>query len=127
MLQELSVDDLKQSLQKKENMVATLTEYLEQAALKLNELQKTAGGNAPRAFDSEMVHHQMELVSHLQEPSRNGKSLKPRPRWSGSARSWRSCGERSWTVWPRRLAGGCRMLSLPAPPIRPRLGLPRKS
>ncbi len=76
MLQELSVDDLKQNLQEKEKMVATLTEYLEQAAVKLNELQKTSGANAPRAFDSEMVHRQMELVSHLQEAVTEWEELK---------------------------------------------------
>ncbi len=76
MLQELSVDDLKRNLQEKENMVATLTEYLEQAAVKLNDLQKSTGGNAPRAFDSDMVHRQMSLVNDLQKAVAEWEELK---------------------------------------------------
>lgn len=67
MLDQLSVDDLKQQLQDKEKTVATLTQYLEQAAEKLNALKKQKSAGKPaRAFDSEMVHRQMELVGQLQ-------------------------------------------------------------
>ncbi len=66
MLEELSVDDLRRELKDKEQTVATLTGYLEQAASKLNELQKQSARAKPaRAFDEAMVFRQMELVKHL--------------------------------------------------------------
>lgn len=66
MLEELSVDDLRRELHDKEQTVATLTGYLEQAADKLNQLQKQAAANKPvRAFDEAMVLRQMELVKDL--------------------------------------------------------------
>ncbi len=66
MLEELSVDDLKQRLQDKEQMVATLTEYLEQAAEKLNHLQQHPPESKPaQAFDAGMVERQRDLVAHL--------------------------------------------------------------
>jgi len=67
MLDQLSVDDLKQRLQDKEQTVAKLTAYLEQAAEKLNALkaQKTAPRPA-QAFDAESVHRQLELCKQLQ-------------------------------------------------------------
>jgi hypothetical protein len=68
MLEQLSVDDLRQRLKEREQTVATLTGYLEQAAAKLNTMQaKPSAGKPPQAFDAEMVHRQMELVRHLQE------------------------------------------------------------
>lgn len=76
MLDELSVDKLKQQLNEKNQTVATLTEYLEQAAAKLNKLQKQTAANKPtRAFDSEMVHRQMELVSQLQAAVKEWEEL----------------------------------------------------
>ncbi len=67
MLEELTADDLRQKLQEKEQTVATLTEYLEQAAVKLNTLQKKSSAEKPaRAFDPEMVQRQMDLVEQLQ-------------------------------------------------------------
>lgn len=66
MLEQLTVDDLRQRLQEKEHTVATLTEYLEQAAAKLKNLQKEGAGKSARAFDVEEVERQMALVKQLQ-------------------------------------------------------------
>ena len=67
MLDQISVDDLKQRLEEKQQTVAQLTEYLEQAAKKLDALkEEKAAGKPAKAFDSEMVDRQMELVKQLQ-------------------------------------------------------------
>lgn len=77
MLEELSVDDLRRELQKKEQTVTTLTGYLEQAAAKLKELQKQSGRAKPaRAFDEAEVHRQMELVKNLQAAVDEWNNLK---------------------------------------------------
>lgn len=76
MLDELSVDELKQQLTEKKQTVATLTEYLEQAAEKLNTLQKQSAANKPvQAFDAEMVHRQMHLVNQLQDAVKEWEEL----------------------------------------------------
>ncbi|MCA9067910.1 MAG: hypothetical protein KDA84_03255 [Planctomycetaceae bacterium] len=76
MLDELSVDELKQQLTEKNQTVATLTEYLEQAAEKLNNLQKQTSAHKPvQAFDAEMVHRQMELVSQLKAAVKEWEDL----------------------------------------------------
>jgi hypothetical protein len=76
MLDQLSVDHLRQSLQEKEQTVATLTEYLEQAATKLNAMnEQKAGGNPGQAFDPEMVERQMDLVESLQAAVKEWEEL----------------------------------------------------
>lgn len=76
MLDQLSVDDLRQRLQEKEQTVATLTEYLEQAAAKLNAMKdQNSGGKPGQAFDPEMVQRQMELVENLQAAVKEWEEL----------------------------------------------------
>jgi hypothetical protein len=77
MLEELSVDDLRRELKEKEQTVATLTGYLEQAASKLNQLQKQAAANKPaRAFDEAEVARQMALVKDLEAAVEEWNRLK---------------------------------------------------